>query len=68
MQRDFDNIEALKAHRKSLECETARKNTLIATIDKTIRHIKGDNLMKFEELYSDFDGDWIISAEIWQYF
>ncbi len=37
-QNDFDNIKALYAHRKVLEKDIARKNSLIATIDKTIQH------------------------------
>lgn len=57
LQNDFDNIKALKAHRKILEDEIARKNNLIATIDKTIPHLKGKQLMKDEELYYGFDSN-----------
>jgi DNA-binding transcriptional MerR regulator len=56
-QNDFDNIEALNAHRKTLEGEIDRKNNLIATIDKTIQHLKGEQIMKDEELYYGFDSN-----------
>jgi DNA-binding transcriptional MerR regulator len=54
-QNDFDNIKALYAHRKVLEKDIARKNSLIATIDKTIQHLRGKQVMKDEELYYGFD-------------
>lgn len=56
-QNDFDNIKALNAHRKTLEDEIIRKNDLIATIDKTIQHLRGKQLMKDEELYYGFDSN-----------
>jgi DNA-binding transcriptional MerR regulator len=56
-QNDFENIKALKAHRKILEDEIIRKNNLIATIEKTIQHLKGKHLMKDEELYYGFDSN-----------
>jgi DNA-binding transcriptional MerR regulator len=49
-QNDFDNIKALYAHRKVLEKDIVRKNSLIATIDKTIQHLRGKQVMKDEEL------------------
>lgn len=55
LRNDFDNIKALKAHRKILEDEILRKNDLIATIDKTIQHLRGENTMKDEELYCGFN-------------
>lgn len=54
-QNDLDNIKALHAHRKILEDEIVRKNDLIATINKTIQHLEGKQLMKDEELYYGFD-------------
>jgi len=57
LQNDFDNVKALKAHRKILEDELDRKNELIITIDKTIQHLEGKQLMKDEELYYGFDSD-----------
>lgn len=54
-QNDFDNVNALHAHRKILEEDIARKNSLIATIDKTIQHLRGRQTMSNEELYHGFD-------------
>jgi len=54
-QNDFDNIKALNEHRKILENEIDRKNNLIATIDKTIQHLEGKQLMKDKDLYYGFD-------------
>lgn len=54
-QNDFDNIRALYAHRRILEKDIARKNSLIATIDNTIQRLRGSQVMKDEELYYGFD-------------
>ncbi len=54
-QSDFDNVDALQAHRKILENEITRKQSLIATIDKTIKYIEGREIMKSEELYCGFE-------------
>jgi DNA-binding transcriptional MerR regulator/predicted SAM-dependent methyltransferase len=54
-QNDFDNVNALYAHRKVLEEDIARKNSLLVTIDKTIQHLRGKRIMKCEELYFGFD-------------
>jgi DNA-binding transcriptional MerR regulator len=56
-QNDFDNIKALNAHRKILEDQIDRKNHLITTIDKTIQHLRGKQVMKDEELYYGFDSN-----------
>src|SRR3954470_24937218 len=52
-RRKFEKVAALKSHRKVLEKNVTRTRTLIETIDKTIRHLKGAKKMKGEEL---FDG------------
>ena len=41
-------------HREVLEKNVARTHTLIETIDKTIRHLKGTKKMKSEELFMGF--------------
>jgi DNA-binding transcriptional MerR regulator/quercetin dioxygenase-like cupin family protein len=51
---DFEKVAALQSHRKVLEKKLARTNTLIATIDKTIRHLKGTKKMKGEEMFVGF--------------
>jgi DNA-binding transcriptional MerR regulator len=53
-QRKFEKIAALKSHRKVLEKNATRTRTLIETIDKTIRHLKGTKKMKSEELFTGF--------------
>lgn len=55
MQDDFDHIQALRAHRQILESDIDRKKQLLATIDKTIEHLRGKYKMSSEELYYGFD-------------
>ena len=49
---DFQNLDALRSHRGILEQNLARTRTLIETIDKTIKHLKGTKKMKSEELFT----------------
>lgn len=51
---DFDKISALYSHRKVLEKNAERAKELIATIDKTINHLKGVKPMKDQEMYEGF--------------
>src|SRR4030095_10980771 len=53
-QRKFQKVAALKSHRQVLEKTVTRTRTLIQTIDKTIRHLKGTKKMKSEELFTGF--------------
>jgi DNA-binding transcriptional MerR regulator/uncharacterized cupin superfamily protein len=53
-QRKFEKIDALKSHRQVLEKSVTRTRTLIETIDKTIKHLKGAKKMKNEELFIGF--------------
>src|SRR4051812_3833989 len=53
-RRKFQKVAALKSHRQVLEKSAARTRTLIETIDKTIRHLKGAKNMKSEELFKGF--------------
>jgi DNA-binding transcriptional MerR regulator len=50
----FQKAAALRSHRKVLEKNVTRTCTLIETIDKTIRHLKGTKKMKSEELFAGF--------------
>jgi MerR family transcriptional regulator, thiopeptide resistance regulator len=52
---DFDQAAALKSHRKVLEKNLGRTQELIATIDKTLAHMKGKKKMKPAELFRGFD-------------
>jgi len=52
---NFNKISALTSHKKVLEKSLSRTKKLIATIDKTINHLKGVKKMKNKELYWGFD-------------
>lgn len=54
-QSHFDNIKALQKHRAILEKDIDRKKALITTIDKTLLHLKGEQIMSDKELYNGFD-------------
>jgi hypothetical protein len=45
----------LESHRKVLRKSAARTRQLIATIDKTIEHLKGKTKMKSHEMFAGFD-------------
>ncbi len=51
---DFEKATALESHRSVLEKELARIQTLIATIDKTIEHVRGTKKMSSEEMFGGF--------------
>jgi len=51
---DFEKVAALQSHRKVLQENLARTRTLIETIDKTIKHLKGTKKMKSEEMFLGF--------------
>lgn len=53
-QRKFEKVAALKSHRQVLEKKAMRMRTLIETIDKTVRHLKGGKKMKSKELFTGF--------------
>lgn len=47
----FDLTKALSGHRVALVARRDRLNTLLTTIDKTIRHLKNKTMSTIEELY-----------------
>ena len=51
---DFEVVAALRSHREVLRKDGARTRTLLETIDKTIRHLKGEKKMKDEEMFAGF--------------
>ena len=53
-QRKFEKVAALHSHRLVLEKNVTRTRTLIETIDKTIKHLKGKRKMKSEEMFAGF--------------
>jgi DNA-binding transcriptional MerR regulator len=52
---DFDLIRALRGHRRALLNRRERIDSLIETIDKTVRHLKGEIEMSDKDFYSGFD-------------
>ncbi|KXY89795.1 MULTISPECIES: MerR family transcriptional regulator [Bacillus cereus group] len=55
MSPSFDREEALKLHKKMLLEKRARLDKVIATIDKTIQHTKGEIEMTNKEKFEGFD-------------
>ncbi len=54
----FNKVNALKSHKKMLQKEIDRLQRLQQTIDKTLRHIKGEKpMLADEELYEGFSKD-----------
>jgi len=53
-QPEFDMRSALLVHRTNLQKQRVRIDQLIATIDKTIQFIGGDQNMSDQELYAGF--------------
>ncbi len=51
----FDRIEALKLHRKMLLEKKQRIDNMIETIDKTLKHLKGEIDMSHQEKFAGFD-------------
>ncbi len=51
---DFDKMAALHAHKKVLKTDAERIQSLIETIDKTIKHLKGEKSMEDQEMYFGF--------------
>jgi len=52
--KKFQKLAALESHRKVLQGNLARNKSLIATIDKTIRHLKGKRKMKDKDMFVGF--------------
>lgn len=54
---DFDQSKTLLDHRKSLKQRLNQTEQLIKTIDSTLEHLRGNQVMKHEDLYQGFK-DW----------
>jgi DNA-binding transcriptional MerR regulator len=52
---DFDQLAALHSHRQVLKKGLERTKQLMATIDKTIKHLNGKIKMKDKELFDGFN-------------
>ena len=53
-RRDFDVLGALQTHKDALQKQTARLNRLLATVDNTIQHLKGEKIMSQKGLFEGF--------------
>jgi len=54
---DFAQINSLLDHRKLLQQRLDQTKQLIKTIDSTLEHLRGNKVMKHEDLYQGFK-DW----------
>ena len=53
-RRDFDVVGALYSHKEALQKQAARLNRLLATVDNTINHLKGEKIMGQKDLFEGF--------------
>ena len=53
-RRDFDVLSALQSHKDALNKQVARLNLLINTVDNTINHLKGNNIMSEKAYFEGF--------------
>ncbi len=54
---DFDVLEALQEHRVLLSKKAERLSELLATVDKTIKKLKGETEMDIKEYYQGFSDE-----------
>ena len=53
-RRDFDVVGALYSHKEALQRQAARLNRLLATVDNTINHLKGEKIMSQKNYFEGF--------------
>ena len=53
-RRDFDVLGALQSHKDALKKQVARLNRLINTVDNTIKHLEGKDIMNEKEYFEGF--------------
>jgi DNA-binding transcriptional MerR regulator len=53
-RRNFDVLGALQSHKDALKNKIARMNRLLITVDNTIQHLKGNNIMNEKGLFEGF--------------
>ena len=51
---DFDKLKALSSHRAALRKRLEQTQELLKTIDKTVLHLRGQIMMKEDEMYRGF--------------
>lgn len=52
---EFDKFAAYELQRKFLECERDKINEMLITLEKTVRHAKGELIMTNNEKFKGFD-------------
>ncbi|MBO9155009.1 MerR family transcriptional regulator [Chitinophaga sp. GCM10012297] len=60
---EFDMVQALQHHKKSLLQKKKRIETLLGTLEKTIDHLKNKQTMKHEDLYKGLSKE---QAQAWR--
>lgn len=53
-RRDFDVLGALESHKDALQRQASRLSRLLATVDNTIQHLKGEKKMSEKGLFEGF--------------
>ena len=56
-RRDFDALSALESHKAELRKRAVRVERLIATVDRTISHLKGKNEMSQKQYFEGFSDE-----------
>ena len=56
-RRDFDVLSALESHKSELHKRVAKMERLIATVDRTINHLKGNNEMSQKQYFEGFSDE-----------
>ena len=54
-RRDFDVLGALQSHKDALQKQVTRLNRLLGTVDNTINHLKGKNIMSDNSFFEGFN-------------
>ena len=53
-RRDFDVVAALQGHKQELRKRIVQMERLIATVERTIRHLQGEEEMSEQEMFEGF--------------
>ena len=60
---EFDPVQALLGHRRTLEDKLGRIHRLLETLDKTVAHYQGGNMLTEQEMYAGFTPEKIVSTK-----
>ncbi len=56
-RRDFDTLTALEAHQRALRKRVHHYEQIIATVERTIQHLKGDEPMSDSQFFDGFSDE-----------